>query len=511
MHTVRYLLLPVAAAIIFTLAPVAARAQLPSLATPSSAPSLFVTQPIVIDGSPVLRVSAPANPSAGATPIASRVFLINGAIQQILAIDPDTGQTVYDPKTFKVAVQKEGSEYALVAGDAKHRPPLPILTVTSADARNANTTQAQLAQQWQSTLQTALQAALQRRQPAALHRSRSLLISGGVALVLITAIGFWFFRTSKKRVAAAVVAWVLAILWAAAITYALYLFPATISYGRFVVRAAIRVGVIIVAAIVMDFLLGIVVNESVRALARFGVTPGSQSRSLLRVPTMSRAIGGFKRFLIIFIAVLAALSVLQIPIASVVTIGGIAALAVGFAAQSLVRDFLNGLLVLFEDQYVVGDYVAVGAFNGVVEQLTLRILQLRDNQGNLITIPHSSVTQVVNASRNWSRIDYQIALDAGADLRKGVDTLKAVLDGLKADEEWSDAVIEPYEWIGVENVSKSSYILRAIVRTAPARQFELRREINMRVVEAFAKEQVPLGVEAAPALISPLTQSPNPT
>jgi small conductance mechanosensitive channel len=96
-------------------------------------------------------------------------------------------------------------------------------------------------------------------------------------------------------------------------------------------------------------------------------------------------------------------------------------------------------------------------------------------------------------------------------LRKGVDTLKAVLDGLKADEEWSDAVIEPYEWIGVENVSKSSYILRAIVRTAPARQFELRREINMRVVEAFAKEQVPLGVEAAPALISPLTQSPNPT
>jgi small-conductance mechanosensitive channel len=512
MRVVRYLLLPVAVAIICSSAPVRALAQVPGLAaTPAVRQQLFTTAPITIDGFPVLSIAALANPPAGALPLATRLFLIDSAISQILAVNPDTKTTAYDPKSFKVSVEEESGEYALVATDAHHKAPLPILTVTAEDARHANLTAEELATQWQGTLQTALLAALERRQPATLHRSRVAITRGSIALALLTILGLLLFRFSRNRAAAVATAWVIALAWFIAVTYALFLFPETIAYGQFVARAAASVLAIAIAAVLVDWLLGIAVRQAVHAFATFGVAPGAQARALLRVPTMSKALGGFTRFLVVFIALLGALTALQIPIASVVTIGGIAAVAVGFAAQSLVRDFLNGLLVLFEDQYVVGDYIAIGTFNGIVEQLTLRVVQIRDSQGNLITIPHSAVVQVVNSSRNWSRIDYKIPLDAGTDVSHAFETLKALLDGLAADEAWRDAIIEPYEWMGLDAISKNGMMLRAVVRTAPLRQFDVRREINRRVAEAFPKAGVPLGYDQATTLVTPMTQSPDPS
>ena len=196
-----------------------------------------------------------------------------------------------------------------------------------------------------------------------------------------------------------------------------------------------------------------------------------------------------------FIAILVTLGVLNIPIASVVTIGGIAALAIGFAAQTLVKDVLNGLLVLVEDQYVVGDYVMIGDYNGIVENLTLRVLQLRDSRGYLITIPHSAVAQVVNASRNWARIDYRIAVDPGTDLTKAIATLRDTLDDLSTDREWRGAILEPIEWVGVERIASNGIVLRASIRTAPLRQFDVRREINARMFKAYKDGGIALGVD----------------
>ncbi len=513
MRFVRYLLLPVMAAIICSIGPVRAGAQaLPGLsASPAAGQGVFDSAPIIIDGAPVVRIAALASPPPGATPLATRIFLIDSAIAQILATNPDSNMTVYNPATFKVSVEKEGSEYALVATDAKHPAPLPILTVTAEDARRLNQTPQVLAAQWQAQVQTALVAALERRQPAAIHRSTTLITRGAIALLVLTLLGLLVVRMLRNRNVAAVLSWALVLIWVGAVTYGLLLFPQTVTYGHWIIHAVVRVAFVWIAALIVDRLLSVAVHEGIRAYARFGVPAGAQARSLLRVPTMSKALGGFKRFIVFFVAALVTLSTLQIPIASVVTIGGIAALAIGFAAQSLVRDFLNGLLVLFEDQYVVGDYIAIGLFNGVVEQLTLRVVQIRDSQGNLITIPHSSVTQVVNSSRNWSRIDYKVSLDPAADLRKGIEVLRTTLDALKSDADWKDAVIEPYEWIGVESVSHSSLVLRAVIRTAPLRQFDLRREINLRLHDAFASAGIALGVDAALAFSTPSNASPDPT
>jgi moderate conductance mechanosensitive channel len=513
MRSIRYLLIPVIAVTVCSIACIPARAQLvPGLsASPGAHQPVFETAPVVIDGAPVFRVTALANPPPGATSIASRVFLIGGAIAQILAIDPDRNTTAYDPASFKIGVEPEGNEYALVATDDRHRNPLPIVTVTAEDARHNNMTSTELAQQWRALLQTALVAALERRQPAAIHRNTALLTRVAIGLLVLSAIALLLFRLLRNRIGAAAIACAIVLVWLGAITWGLLLFPATVSYGAFIVRCALRVALVWIGAVVLDVLLGIGIHQAARGWALVGVAPGEQARYLLRVPTMSKALGGFKRFLVFFIATLATLSALEIPIASVVTIGGIAALAIGFAAQTLVRDFLNGLLVLFEDQYVVGDYVMIGDYNGVVERLTLRMVQIRDSKGNLITIPHSTVSQVVNASRSWSRIDYRVSIDAGADVRKALEILRELLEGLKQDASWRDAVIMPFEWIGVEGMSRNGIVLRAVVRTAPLRQFDLRREINLRTFAAFANAGVALGNDPSAPFVTAPQASPDPS
>ena len=514
MRSLRYLLIPVLAAFVCAAWSGAARAQVPAgliPASPSAKPSLYETLPIDIDGIPVFRVAALASPPVGAMPIGTRVFLINGAIAQLLTVEPDTDRTVYNPETFEIKAIQEHGEYVLVATDDRHRSPFPILTVTSDDALQANLPAADLAARWAKTLQQAVVLALERRQPEQIHRNVSLLVYGAIGLVILTLLGIIAIRLRPATLVAAIAPWILTLVWAIAIAVALTLFPQTVSAGRLILRTGGRIAGIWVAAFLIERVLAVVIYHSVRGWATFGTTREEQVRSLLRVPTMSKALVGFERAIVYFIAILLTLSVLDVPIASVVTIGGIAALAIGFAAQSLVRDFLNGLLVLAEDQYVEGDFVAIGNFNGIVEHLTLRVVQLRDSTGSLVTIPHSSVPQIVNSSRNWSRVDYRITVGADADLRKAIDVMRTTLDALKDDEAWRDAVIDPIEWIGVEGLSAGGTTLRFIMRTAPLRQFELRREINFRFADAFKKAGIALGSDTVPQIVVQPVSSPDPT
>ncbi len=510
MRSLRYLLIPVLAAIVCVCWCESARAQVPAglTASPTPHPSLYATAPIEIDGTTVLRVTALASPPPGALPIETRVFLIRGAIAQLLAIDPDTQETIYDPRTFKIDVTQEANEYALVATDEHHRSPLPILTVTSIDARHANMPVADLAHQWQAGLQQMIVSALERRQPAVIHHNTTVIVYGAIALILLTLLGFVVARFAHRGFSAAI-PWIIVVMWLAAVTYALTLFPQTVTAGQQILLVERRLLVIWIAAFIIERLLAVAIHQTVRSWATFGVSQSQAGRSLLRVPTLSRALIGFERLVVYFIAVLLTLSALNVPIASVVTIGGIAALAIGFAAQSLVRDFLNGLLVLFEDQYVVGDYIMIGDFNGIVEYLTLRVVQLRDGDGNLITIPHSSVNQVVNASRNWSRVDYRVTVAATADLHKALAIVRDTMEALYRDEAWRDAILDPVEWIGVETLAVGGTTIRCRMRTAPLRQFELRREINYRMVDAFKQAGIALGSETLPPQPAPAA-SPDP-
>jgi small conductance mechanosensitive channel len=433
-------------------------------------------------------------------------------MNQVLATDPADGATLFDPKTLQVTSAREGSQFVLSASDSKHPDPVALLTVTAQDAQYQGMSESEVARQWKTLLQPALVAALERRQPAEIRQSVNTVLKfaalGAIATVLILLLA-WFIRGRALLVAWTLV-WIVLVAWGAAIIVALLQFPQTVAAGHAVLRATIKVAAIWVGAWIVNIMLGVVITRLAITYARRTASSEDRERHVLRAPTISRALGGFKSFVVVFVAALGTLSALEIPIASVVTIGGIAALAIGFAAQTLVRDCLNGMLVLFEDQYVVGDYIMVGDYNGMVESLSLRMVQIRDPRGNLVTIPHSSITQVVNASRTWARLDYRVAVDPACDLKAAVEILRGVLEAIPESPQWRGAVYEAVESIGVELVSKNGVVLRASARCAPLRQYELRRLVNERVVEAFASGGVALGIDPQDVKTIGPTPSPAP-
>jgi small conductance mechanosensitive channel len=561
------LLLPAIALAICT---AAARAQL-SVPNIASSPAitgsairqegLFLTAPVTVDGAPVFRIAVQASPAPG-MPIDTRILLVQNAISQVLSVSQN-GDTVFDPETFKVTVQQEGSQQVLFATDGKHAAPVAIVTVTSNDATYNRMSDGEVAQQWRALLQNALSAALDKRQPDVIKRNARIAAQLGAACALLTVVGvlalsFVGRRTRKLRAIVeaqreearsalsdtaagpaqlaahqrnvfafalrtlepenrlralgslrSVIWWVVVLAWVAAIIYVLLLFPATAAFGHFALQASGRVVAIWLFAALGDRVLEYGIARFAEAYSRRGFSSEDKARRVLRIPTFTAALGGFKTVIVFFVAAIATLSVLQVPVASVVTIGGVAAVAVGLAAQSLIRDVLGGLLVLLEDQYIVGDSIQIGDYNGIVENLTLRIVQIRDTKGRLITVPHSSVVQVVNMSRNWSRIDYRVAVAPGTDPDAALAVLRDTFEGLRSDQAWSDAIVEPVEWMGVETVWINGIVLRAVMRTAPLRQAEIQRILNVRLMEAFAKAGIKYGMDPDTAPTLSITASPD--
>ncbi len=528
---------------------------------------LYMTAPISVDGNPLFRIAIQGAATATQTALIERAQTIQGAIGQLLAVASNgkSAATLYSPGSLEIDVQPAGNQLLLVAIDKTHAAPLPILTVTSSDAQYHKQPAQTLAQSWRTTLQKALVAALLKRQPAEIKRNYNDLLRVGIGMILGTVLLWGLFslvrrrarvardeaessernvariqsegspeqehaagwrerfiaataraaepeqRLSVLRSLAAAIVWFGILAWVGAIAWALLLFPQTIPFGQVLIRTAVGIAFIWLVAGLLDRVLDIVIARVSRAYATpMRSASEDETRGALRAPTVARAIGGFKAFALIFVAALATLSQLGIPIGSVVTIGGIAALAITFAAQNLVRDFLNGFLVLLEDQYVVGDYIQIGTWNGIVEQLTLRVVQIRDGRGNLITIPHSSAIQVVNSSRNWSRIDYRVAVDQSANLAQAIALLRSTIEDLAREDAWHETVLDAVEWIGVESISNSGITLRASIKTAPLRQFELRREINARVITAFRDSKVVLGSDPGTPTITLAAASPDP-
>ena len=511
----------------------------------------FLVAPIALDGAPLFEIAAPyQRQSPNQLSIAERASEVEAALQQVVATTGSgaAAQPVFDPQSLRVHVRHEGVLDALEVVDAKHQDPLPIVTVTPDDAAFNNTTIDSLATQWQTTLQTALTKALLARQPA-VRRTNTLRVIWLAAILLGASLVVWalyrFLRgrvdalkeataaraeaadAEGQRVAqdpqeahqrrrrffalalrnleperrreiysalAEALIWAMALAWFVATTWAFSLFPQTSPLAQGIVHASLAIAITLVVTGLLNRLLDILINR----VAGVWQLPGfrdseDRARLLLRVPTIARAVASFKTFVLVFLAVLSVLGALGVPIASVLTIGGIVALGLSLAAQNFVRDFLNGFLVLIEDQYVIGDFVTIGANSGLVERLSLRMVQLRDAAGDLITIPHSSVTSVINQSRNWSRVDYRVPVDPASDVDKAVELVRSAIETLAAEDAWRDSVLDPIEWIGIDALSKDGAIVRASVKTLPLRQFELRRLINDRVHSAFTRDGIALG------------------
>jgi moderate conductance mechanosensitive channel len=222
-------------------------------------------------------------------------------------------------------------------------------------------------------------------------------------------------------------------------------------------------------------------------------TLGDSQRRLLRSATIKTAADGLVTFLLSTTGILGVLNVLGIPTGSVLAGGAILGLAISFGSQSLVKDLVNGCLILAEDQFAVGDVVRLNSFQGLVENLNLRVTQLRSSEGKLITVPNSSITAVENLTRSWSRVDFSIEVAYEADLKKALAVLNQVAEQLYEDPDWQSKIPEPPEVLGVDNLSHTGMLLRVWIKTVPLEQWRVGREFRYRVRLAFEDQDVPIG------------------
>jgi small-conductance mechanosensitive channel len=184
------------------------------------------------------------------------------------------------------------------------------------------------------------------------------------------------------------------------------------------------------------------------------------------------------------------LSELGVDIAPIIASAGIIGIALGFGAQSLVKDFLSGIFMIVEDQFGVGDVVDLGEATGTVEAVSLRVTRVRDVNGTVWYVPNGEILRVGNMSQNWARAVVDVSVGYGEDLVRVKRVLTDVANGLWEDEEFQGLVIEQPEVTGVEMLAANAVNLRVMVKTAPMEQWAVARELRQRVKARFDHEGI---------------------
>lgn len=215
-------------------------------------------------------------------------------------------------------------------------------------------------------------------------------------------------------------------------------------------------------------------------------------RLKLRIETISTVTKSIVTILLIILGIIVGLSLIDIDVAPLLAGAGIIGLAVSFASQSLIKDTINGFFIILEDQYAVGDVVAIGDFSGLVENINLRITQLRDGEGRLITIPNSEIKIVANSSSGWSRSDLFIPIPYEADIDQAINLIKGVAEAMRQDLTWCENILEPAQILGVEQFSDRGLIIRVWIKTKTLKQWEVAREFRRRLKIAFDQAGIPL-------------------
>jgi small-conductance mechanosensitive channel len=208
-------------------------------------------------------------------------------------------------------------------------------------------------------------------------------------------------------------------------------------------------------------------------------------RARQRAITFGGVLRGVAQAAIFAIATLTCLSEVGINLGPLIAGAGIAGLAIGFGAQSLVRDVIAGAFVVLEDQYGVGDTVDIGEAKGVIERVNLRTTQLRDIEGTLWTVPNGEIKRVANKSQLWARavLDIRIAYDA--DLDRAQNEIKRVADDLWQKQLDGLHILEEPSVLGVEAFADGATVVRLSLKTDPGAQFRLAREVRGRLKTAF--------------------------
>ena len=209
-----------------------------------------------------------------------------------------------------------------------------------------------------------------------------------------------------------------------------------------------------------------------------------------RARTLGSLIRNVAASLIVGVAVLMILRELGVDIAPVLAGAGILGLAVGFGAQTLVRDIISGFFLILEDQVRVGDIAAINGQGGLVEAINLRTIVLRDFEGVVHVFPNGAITTLANRTKDFSFYVIDVGIAYGEDPERVARVLNEVGAGLQADDRYGPNILAPIEVVGVDAFADSSVTLKMRIKTMPLKQWEVGRELRRRILEAFAQHGI---------------------
>lgn len=249
---------------------------------------------------------------------------------------------------------------------------------------------------------------------------------------------------------------------------------------------AVRITRVFTARLVRHLSGGVEKLASIRGGVSFVDTgPMPHARRVQRAETIGAVVRSIITILIWSIAVLTVLEVLGVNLAPLLAGAGIAGIALGFGAQSLVRDFLSGLFMLMEDQYGVGDVIDTGVATGTVEGVSLRTTRLRDVDGVVWHVPNGAIVRVGNKSQQWSRAVVDVPVTFEADTGAATEVIHQVAEAVWHDPEFASIILAEPSVLGVESLDPGRVVIRVVVRTQPQQQWRVERELRTRIKTAL--------------------------
>ena len=259
----------------------------------------------------------------------------------------------------------------------------------------------------------------------------------------------------------------------------------------------VRILIILVAALVAIRVSTLIVHGVLKALLDREATEGTaQELSAVevkkRMDTLDELGGRVVRFFVLLIAAIMILGALDLDIGPAIAGLGIVGIAVGFGAQSLVRDYLNGTLILIENQYSKGDVVSIAGVSGAVEDFSLRRTTLRDLDGVVHTVPNGEVKVASNRTRTWARINQNITVAFGTDIDKAIGVVDELGRQMHQDPVWKRRILEPPRVERVESIEERGITLKILGTVRASEQWAAGGEFRKLLLQALAKNGIQL-------------------
>ncbi len=500
--------------------PISAQITIPDVFFKPNAPQTSANnQPVSawvrLDGRRLFEIAATDKNS-----LSQRLTIVESRLR---AISQDYFQSNASDINVRAQPVEEQENYASISINEQ-----PLLTITPLDAKlQGEDDSLKLAQTIATSLEQELRIAKQQRQTSYLQTQGA--IAGGVLVGMILtswAIRRWQHRIklpplpiasplstsdavttqlsqqqqrNMQEIRRRLSQLAQAIVWGGGTLLILRLFPYTriVPVWIFMVlKDPIMVGLVALGTYVVIRLSYVLIDRSTSVLANntLMLTVEDSLRLQLRVATISGVTKSIATLSGFTIGSLVALLVLGVNIVPILTGASLIGVGISLASQNLIKDAINGFLIILEDQYAVGDVINVGNFGGLVENLNLRITQLRDSEGRLITIPNSEIKTVANLSSRWSRADLNIPVAYNTDIDEALKLINSIGLGMDSEAQWQDQILEPPQVLGVEQFSDRGLMIRVWIKTQPLKQWEVAREYRRRVKIAFDKAGIDIPV-----------------